>query len=347
MIWIVVLGVFILLTIVYFTGPTPAPFDLPTQLPSVPADLPALEKFIQDREKKIPYLRPDNEARIVWAEGKRHQRTPICLVYIHGFSASQGEGYPIHVNFARRYGCNLFLSRLQAHGTDPDEPLLDLTPDELMASAWEAVAIGQQLGEKVIVMATSTGCTLSLFIASHLPSLAGLICYSPNVELYTSAAFLMTQPWGIWILRAVFKGKYRVFSGPKDDNPYWNQMYRLEALVTLKALLNASMKKEVFERINQPIFMGYYFKNDKEKDQNVSIPRMMEMFDQLSTPPELKRKVNFPKAGNHGIPNIYYSNDVEGVMRETFLFAEEILGLEIVDENRVDGFTVDGMWASE
>lgn len=37
-------------------------------------------------------LRPDNEARVVWADSIR--RTP-CVVFLHGFSASRREGDPV------------------------------------------------------------------------------------------------------------------------------------------------------------------------------------------------------------------------------------------------------------
>ena len=43
--------------------------------------------------------------------------------------------------------------------------------------------------------------------------------------------------------------------------------------------------------------MGYYYKNDSLQDKVVSIPAMLEMFDELGTPSELKAKKAFPEAG--------------------------------------------------
>jgi hypothetical protein len=61
------------------------------------------------------------------------------VVYIHGFSASQEEGDPVHYTFAKKFGCNLFLNRLADHGVDTTEPLLNVTADKLWSSAKEAL----------------------------------------------------------------------------------------------------------------------------------------------------------------------------------------------------------------
>ena len=37
------------------------------------------------------------------------EKTEYAVVYLHGFSASQEEGDPVHYDFAKKFGCNLFL----------------------------------------------------------------------------------------------------------------------------------------------------------------------------------------------------------------------------------------------
>jgi hypothetical protein len=64
------------------------------------------------------------------------------VVYLHGFSASQEEGDPVHYEFAQKFGCNLYLSRLEDHGVDTTQPLANVTADRLWNSAKEAYAIG-------------------------------------------------------------------------------------------------------------------------------------------------------------------------------------------------------------
>src|SRR5690606_4415203 len=92
------------------------------------------------------------------------------VVYLHGFSASEREGFPVHTEFAKKHGFNLFLARLDGHGLNTPEPLLDMTAQGLWKDAREALAIGKQLGDKVIVMGTSTGGTLALMLAAEYPA---------------------------------------------------------------------------------------------------------------------------------------------------------------------------------
>ena len=65
-------------------------------------------------------------------------KTEYAVVYLHGFSASQEEGDPVHYQFAQKFGCNLYLSRLYAHGIDTTEPLGNFTAEEVWNSAKEA-----------------------------------------------------------------------------------------------------------------------------------------------------------------------------------------------------------------
>ena len=129
------------------------------------------------------------------------------MVYLHGFSASQEEGDPVHVEFARAFGCNLYLSRLAGHGIDTIDAMINLTAEELWNSAKEAYAIGKQLGKKVIILATSTGGTLALKLAAEYPEITGLILLSPNIAINDPNAWLLNNPWGLQIARLI-KGKY-------------------------------------------------------------------------------------------------------------------------------------------
>src|SRR5687768_352083 len=100
---------FLLLVGVYFLGPSPEKPKYDKAMPAVPEGT-ELEKYIANRESKH-VVKPNNEARIVWHDSAR-QKTPYAVVYLHGFSASQIEGDPIHQKFAQAFGCNLYLHRL-------------------------------------------------------------------------------------------------------------------------------------------------------------------------------------------------------------------------------------------
>ena len=330
--FIFIITVIILLSIVYFLGPKPMKPILNGQInEEITSDLKKLERQIIQSEKSIPNLKEDNEARIIWANPKRKKKTEYSVVYLHGFSASCGEGYPVNLDFAKRYGCNMYLARLYGHGIDTSDAMVDLTPENYLESAKHAVNIGRQLGEKVILMSTSTGGTLSLVIAAENPWINALILYSPNIDVVDKSTNIFLKPWGIQIAK-IFKGKYNEYNDPPEVQKYWQSKYRLEAVQAMKVLVDATMTEESFEKINQPLFLGYYYKNDQKKDPTVSVERMLEMFDRVSTPESKKWKVAFPDAGCHPIASGIYNKDVKSVEEKTYQFAEKVLKMKPVSE---------------
>src|SRR6478736_54050 len=112
----------VLLIIIYFAGPAPSTPKWSTVMPVVPQEPATLEQYVADQESKHK-IKPDNEARIIWFDSTK-KKTEYSVVYLHGFSASQEEGDPVHIDFAKKFGCNLFLSRLEDHGIDTVEPML-------------------------------------------------------------------------------------------------------------------------------------------------------------------------------------------------------------------------------
>jgi pimeloyl-ACP methyl ester carboxylesterase len=322
--------VFVIITvlfILYALGPSPSKPIVNTILPSVQSDLLLLESQIADSERHIALLKPDNQARIIWADSAQKQKTPFSVVYLHGLGGSQGDGLGIHKEFSKRYNCNVYLSRLYGHGIDSQDALRDLTPENYLESANRAVSIGERLGDSVILMGTSTGAALALIIASHHPEIAGLILYSPNIDFYDKASFILTKPWGLYLARLFQGGKYIITDDPDSVRMYWNSKYRIEALVSVKSLLSYEMNQVTFSRIHQPVFVGYYYRNEVNQDNRVSISQIIQMFEQIGTSPALKRRIAFPNAGTHPIASSIVSKDMNSVRNETFKFAEEIMRL--------------------
>jgi esterase/lipase len=324
------LGITLLLLIaVYFVGPRPATPKYSDDLPGLPDSTVEVEKYVKDHES-LYKIKTDNEARILWANDSLKQQTEYAVVYLHGFSASQEEGDPVHYDFAQKFGCNLYLSRLDAHGLVSNEPLLDMTAEGLWKSAKEAYAIGKKLGKKVILMSTSTGGTLALKLAAEFPEIAGLILMSPNIEINDSKAWLLNNHWGLQMARLV-KGNYNIV---KDTTAlyaqYWNNKYRMEATVQLEELLESTMKESVFQKVTQPLLLLYYYKNEEQQDPVVKVSAMKRMFAQVSTPTALKREVAIPNAGDHVIGSYIRSKDFASVEDACEKFATEILHLSPV-----------------
>ena len=223
----------LLLVGVYFLGPAPATPRFDNSMPLVPTYPAELETYIHQNESKHQ-VKPDNEARIDWQDSTQ-AKTEYSIVYLHGFTASQEEGDPVHVDFAKKFGCNLYLPRLADHGIDTTEQLLYFSADRFWESAKEALAIGSAIGDKVILMSTSTGGTVALMLAAEFPDdVYGLINMSPNIEINDPNAFLLNNPWGLQIARLVKGGDYQVVNYNADRQKYWNEKYRLESLVQLQ-----------------------------------------------------------------------------------------------------------------
>lgn len=333
------LRIFLLLAVlatVYLLGPKPAPLELNTELPKVTSDLVQLEKGIISKEKANPNIKPDNESQIIWADPERKEQTEYSVVYIHGWSASQGEGDPIHTDFAKRYGCNLYLPRLSGHGIKGMEAMSNVSVEAMLETAKEAVAVGQALGEKVILMSCSTGSTLAIYIASGNPDIHALINYSPNIDLYDPNSFLLTKPWGLQLAKLITGSDEHSFSGGPGVDQYWTTRYKFKAIVALKSLIQATMKESVFQQVHQPFYMGYYYRDEDHQDEVVSVPRMLEMFEQLGTPENLKRAEPLPYTEAHGLCSKYWSKDLESVRETTYDFVEAVLGMKALPPPVVD-----------
>ena len=317
---IVILSFFALI-VIYFLGPQPPKPVLNEVLPTV-ASLNALDASIADMEATHK-IKLNNQAKIIWADSSKTQ-TEYAIVYLHGFSASQMEGDPVHQNIAKQFHCNLYLARLAEHGIDTTEDLMNLTADPYWESAKLAYAIGKQLGKKVILMGTSTGGTLALQLASIYPEIAGLILYSPNIEIFDPSATLLNNPWGLQIGRTVLKSNYVDIKYKDSAYPkYWNSHYRIEAVVALQNLLEATMTEATFKKIQQPTLALYYYKDEAHQDNVVKVKAIQKMMQQLATPSNLKMEMAMPNTGNHVLASPIVSNDIVSVEKATLKFMQE------------------------
>ncbi len=324
------LGLLGLVAVVYAVGPDVPEADLDSTLPLVTQNLTELEAEISRTEAAVPDLKPDNEARIVWADTATKQKTPYSIVYIHGFGASWAEGDPVHRNLAKRYGANLYLARMHDAGISDPDAFDDLTPENFVAGAKRALAVGRALGDSVIVIGTSAGGLLTVYLAATNPDLKGIVLYSPCLAVYNPALKLTTGPWGAQLLH-VLLGKHRDDMGYAPDRAqYWLTSYDSEGLLTLQETMDAVARPEVYAKVKMPVFLGYYYKNEDEQDKVVSVNAMREMFPLLGTPDSQKIERAFPQSGNHVIASHFTSNDLQGVQYATENFFDKVLRLKPV-----------------
>lgn len=319
---------------IYFLGPAPSHPVYTHQLIEVPTQPIELEKYIATKEKKYEPIKPGNEAKIIWYNDSIKFKTPYSLIYLHGFSASHEEGNPIHTQIAKEYGMNLFLTRLADHGRANEEPLSGFTAKGAWEDAIEALAMGKAIGEKVILMSTSTGGTLSIMLAAQFPEIHAQILMSPNIAIKDPTAFMLNNHWGLQIARKVMGGNYRIVADTTAlYAKYWNPKYRIESLVELEELVESGMNQNTFKKINQPTLLLYYYKDKLQQDPVVSVDAMREMFSSLRTDKDLKKDVPLPNVGNHVLGSYVKSADLETVRLEIEKFIDSILNIPRISQN--------------
>ena len=253
-----VIVVLLIVLLIFWCAPRPrlAPSLPDTQVPPqrCPQDI---EVWLQEQEKKVPHLIAGTEACIIWA--KEAAVTDLCLMYVHGFSASRQETAPLADRIAARHKANLVYLRLAGHGLNtggmeaPAEAWL-----EGLRDGWE---IASRLGRRVVIIATSTGAPLSLWLAQALADrehadreqLLGLIFLSPNFKIRRRGASILTMPWANywvpWVLGreqgASPEGELPEGELPEEKaleetlvNKYWTSRYPTQAVIEMQKVLD-------------------------------------------------------------------------------------------------------------
>lgn len=312
------------LLIIYFAGPRPSKPVYTRALTAVPAEPAALDQYVITNEAKHK-LKPGNNAEIIWYNSLHH-KTGYSIVYLHGFSASREEGDPVHIDIARKFGCNLYLSRLAAHGIDTADALINFSAAGLWESAKEALTIGRQLGDKVILMGTSTGGSVALQLAAVYQEVAAVILLSPNIAINDPNAWLLNDPWGLQIARLVKHSDFNTSDNTTSVyKQYWNYQYRLEAAVQLEEYLETAMTRQTFSAVKQPVLTLYYYKDEQHQDPVVKVSSMRKMMKELGTPDSLKREQAIPNAGEHVLGSYILSKDIPSVESAITRFMQEVL----------------------
>lgn len=246
-----VLIVVALAAIAFFLGPRVASDTTLTFDASVIGDDP--DAYLASAESGVPGIRDGLRKEIVWANPATKGKTPLAIVYVHGFSASKGEVRPLPDKVAAALGANLFYTRLTGHGQD------GAAMAEGSVNAWvndyaEAIAIGRAIGDRVVVIATSTGGALATWAATQ-PALsdrvAAMAFISPNYGVQAGGAFILTMPWGRQVAELLI-GKERGFPVENElHGKWWTSRYPSSATLPMAALTELARSAPV-EKITIP-----------------------------------------------------------------------------------------------
>ena len=202
-----------------------------------------LEAYLEKVEAKVPGIQPNQHKEIVWANYGTKAKSPIAIVYVHGFSASPQEMRPLPDMIAADLKANLFLTRLFGHGTTT-RPMADVSVNAWVNDFAEAIAIGKRLGDKVVVMGTSTGGALTTWAITQpafRDRVDAVILCSPNYGVQAFGSSLLTFPFARELAHLVM-GETRSFEPGNDlQRLYWTTTYPVDAIMPMAELVKLAV----------------------------------------------------------------------------------------------------------
>ncbi|AZV78808.1 alpha/beta fold hydrolase [Parasedimentitalea marina] len=206
-----------------------------------------VQVYFESIESRYGDITPGTEKRVIWRDGFKEQRTPISVLYVHGFSATSEEIRPVPDQVAETLGANLVYTRLRGHGR-PGAALAEATVNDWMMDLAEGLAAARQVGHQVVVIATSTGATLATAAALDAEmsrDVAAMIFVSPNYGINNPLTPLLTLPAARYWLPP-FVGSQR--SSPArnmDHETYWTNTYPSVAVLPMAALVDTVAQMDV------------------------------------------------------------------------------------------------------
>lgn len=220
---------------------------VPEKIAFTPKQLPRdLEQYLETSEAAIPNLKPDNHKRIIWAS-RKHHKTNIAIIYIHGFSSSPGELRPVPDNIAKQLNANVFLTRLTGHGRS-DDALADVHVESWLRDLSDAIAIATRLGRRIVVIGTSTGGTLASTIPLY-PRLEAavdaIVFISPNFGTQNRTAAVAGWPGADLWLPLVAGRRLKWDSKSAAHSRYWTLDYKPQALIPMVSLVNSANQADL------------------------------------------------------------------------------------------------------
>lgn len=213
--------------------------------------------YLAAREAAFDDITPGTEARIVWA-GIPGLRTPLSVLYLHGFSATSEEIRPVPDEVAARLGANLVFSRLSGHGRG-GAAMAEASAGDWIDDTAEALAVARAVGDRVLVIGTSTGATLAAIAATEpdmAEGVAGMVMISANFELANPAGVLLEWPLArVWIPWLV--GADRGFEAINEGHAtYWTTAYPTVATIPLAAVMREARARD-YSAVTVPLLSIY------------------------------------------------------------------------------------------
>ena len=244
-----------ILIVVFLAGPR-TKIDKRVKSISLPPNLADLDQYLAQSEARYTDIVPGTEKTIIWANAEK-TKTPISIVYIHGYSATRQETAPLSDEIAAQLGANLFYTRLAGHGRT-GAAMTEPSVNDWLNDTNEAFEIGKRLGDKVLVIGVSTGGPLAVWLAEQ-PNTQEALAYiliSPNFAPHDPNAEILTFPWAKQFAPLLLGAEYSWTPENSRHERYWTHSYPSTALVTMMGLVKFVRNSDL-KSIQKPVLVIY------------------------------------------------------------------------------------------
>jgi len=197
-----------------------------------------VDAWLAASEATVPHLRAGDQKEVVWVDSAG-RKTPFVVVYLHGFSADRHEIAPVPRLLADSLGANLFYTRFRGHGRD-GAAMGEIEANDWLQDVVEALAVARRLGDRIVLVGTSTGGTLATWAAARpelAEDVAALLLVSPNFYPRDPTSRLLLWPWG-GRLAELIVGPERCWEAYNEAQArHWTTCYPTRALLPMMGLV--------------------------------------------------------------------------------------------------------------
>ena len=230
-------------------------------------DIEDIDSLLESQEKMFRGLRPGTEKKVLWTQGNG-VKSKTSIVFIHGFSASRVEINPVVDLIATELNANVYFTRLRGHGQD-GRALAEATYEQLLDDTIEAIEIGKLIGDKVVLIGCSTGCSLIHVALGQDYDIKAAIYISPNFGPKPIKGQALRIPGAKFLAHLVFGKEYSFVAKNDEYATCWTTKYPTKALFTIKTTVLAAHQVD-HRIIKVPIMMWF---SDEDKVVNAKLTR--------------------------------------------------------------------------
>jgi alpha-beta hydrolase superfamily lysophospholipase len=168
-----------------------------------------------------------------------------------------------------------------------------VTPQDWLDDAREALAIGKRIGDRVILIGTSTGALLATMVALEDDSarIAALILLSPNFAIADWRAKFLSGPFGPGLARMLIGADYSFTPASSAHNAFWTSRYPSQGIVALMDLVNSARTLRL-SALDVPTLIIY-----TDRDTVVDTRAIEDRFKEIRSAQKLI--VDLPEATRH------------------------------------------------